>query len=388
MEPNISQAGRARPRDVIVGRNTLRWFYLTVLHPLFLTAVLYGAEPVISEVALQESAINPTAGKATTLSFKLSKSEAVTVMIFDPDGELIRELRKETAMDSGDHQLVWDGRDDSGQLVPDEAYTFTIETRSGEVYDPFATSGGTVGDIRDAELSAKSGTVVYTLPTPARVLIRLGIKSGPMLKTLVDWKPRVAGSITEYWDGRDEDRLVNLYEDKNFNALITYVALPATTVIAYGNETESYRDYKRGRGKERPKKPLRPRLANLDTNEKLAPEGFVPSPASRAPRVEVTFPNVSESKAGVPSVGAGVDVRIDVDSSDKEALLSQQFEIIFFVDNVFFAEAERGYLPYNWRWELQQLPPGEHILSVNISSFRGQVGVGSRKITVVKADGK
>jgi len=48
------------------------------------------------------------------------------------------------------------------------------------------------------------------------------------------------------------------------------------------------------------------------------------------------------------------------------------------------AQAERGYLPLNWTWELTQFPPGEHVLTVNISSFRGQVGVASRKILVEK----
>jgi hypothetical protein len=51
-----------------------------------------------------------------------------------------------------------------------------------------------------------------------------------------------------------------------------------------------------------------------------------------------------------------------------------------FADNELLAEAERGYLPLTWRWDLQNLPPGEHVLTVNISSFGGQVGVTSRRI--------
>jgi hypothetical protein len=158
------------------------------------------------------------------------------------------------------------------------------------------------------------------------------------------------------------------------------------TVITYGNDKETYREYKLGRGKDRPKKLVRPRV--VDPNAKLAPQGFVPPAWARAPQVVLTFPKMAEATNGIPNVQGNVDVRMDVDPSDKEFLLGQQFEIIFFVNNVFFAEAERGYLPYNWRWELQQLPPGEHILTVNIASFKGQVGVANRKVKVIKPDRK
>ena len=88
--------------------------------------------------------------------------------------------------------------------------------------------------------------------------------------------------------------------------------------------------------------------------------------------------------SAVPTVSNAVNVRIDVDPADLPTLLDDQFEVILFVDNVFFAEAERGHLPLNWRWELQQFPAGEHVLTVNIASFRGQVGVASRKVRLVK----
>jgi len=76
--------------------------------------------------------------------------------------------------------------------------------------------------------------------------------------------------------------------------------------------------------------------------------------------------------------------RIEVSDKDREVLTYQQFEIILFVDTVFHAEEERGYLPFNYPWELKNLPPGEHVLSVNIITFGDQIGVGSRKIKIVR----
>jgi hypothetical protein len=333
----------------------------------------------VGEVRLDESSFNPTLGQEVSLTYSLSGSNRVTVRVYDPDGGLVRSLLGGERQEAGSHRVGWDGRDWEGKVVPNEAYMFTVETGSGEVYDPTVTSGGEVGDLTDARFDRQAGTVTYRLPAASRVLIRLGIRNGPMYKALVDWKPRVAGSVTETWDGRDEDDLVVLWGNPGFSALITYVTLPDATVIAYGNDEETYREYKLGRGEDRPRKPERE--APAERAVRLRPEGLVPPAWAQAPAVVLSFP---ELKGGpdVPQVSEAVAVRVDVAPEDREILLREQFEIIFYVDHVFFAEAERGYLPFNWRWELDQFPEGEHVLTVNLASFKGQVGVASRKVRI------
>lgn len=330
--------------------------------------------------SLSAESFNPSLGEEVQFSYAVSAQDTVTVLVFDWDGGLIQTLVEDVAQGPGMYRVAWDGRDLEGRVVPDEAYFFTVERASGEVFDPTTFSGGVVGDITRARFQP-DGTVMYSLPAAARVLIRLGIQSGPMLRTLVDWKPRVAGAVTEYWDGRDEDRLIKLRDHEDFRVLITYVTLAEATVISYGNTEESYREYKLGRGKDQPSKPDRPRRA--DPGLRLRPEHLVPPAWARAPKVQMSFPE--HGNTPVPSAQEAITVRIEVDSSDRQLLLSDQFELIFYVDNIFFAEAERGYLPFNWLWELNQIPPGEHILTVNVSSFKGHVGVSSRKVRVVKA---
>ena len=345
-----------------------------------------SAEPkqsTITKVTLNPTSFNPSQDKPIELSYTLTKAEVVTVQVYDPDGGLVRTLVKEQAQDAGTHQITWDGQDEEQRVVPNEAYTLTIETTSGSIYDPTTFSGGVVSDIKTARFNP-GGSVVYQLPAAARVLIRLGIHNGPLLKTLVDWTPRVAGSITEHWDGKDQDKLIDFHQHQQFSGLITYVTLPETTVITYGNTKESYRDYKLNRAQNRPQKPHRPRIA--DPQMRFRPTSLVPPTWARAPQVLMTFPQTPDTS--VPEVATAIETRIDVDPSDRATLLDDQFEIAFFVDNVFFAEAERGYLPLNWHWDLTQLTAGEHILTVNISSFKGQVGVASRKIKLIKTKEK
>jgi len=45
---------------------------------------------------------------------------------------------------------------------------------------------------------------------------------------------------------------------------------------------------------------------------------------------------------------------------------------------------ETGYTPFNWVWDLSNVKEGEHLLTVNVSSFKDQIGVLSRKVRVVK----
>ena len=354
---------------------------ITVL--LLLTLLLSTAVgATVSDVALSRGTFNPSAGETLDLQFRLDRAAAVTVKVFDADDGLVRVIESGAAREAGMHRVTWDGLDDDGRPVPDEAYTFTIETDGGAVYDPTTFSGGVVADADDAVFD-QEGVLLYKLPAPARVLVRLGVDGGPMLKTLVDWKPRAQGAITEPWNGRDADGYVNLRSHDGFSALITYVTLPDATVITYGNRQESYRDYKLGRAKGRPVKPARER--ETASAPVLRPTLLVPPAWSRAPRVTLELVSVADGAASaVPTVSNAVNVRIDVDPADLPTLLDDQFEVILFVDNVFFAEAERGHLPLNWRWELQQFPAGEHVLTVNIASFRGQVGVASRKVRLVK----
>lgn len=332
----------------------------------------------IAAVRVSAASFNPSVGQRVELSYRLEADAAVTVQVYDPDDGRVRLLVGSEERRAGEHVEVWDGRDDDGRVVADEAYYFVIETASGAVYDPKTFSGGEVGDLVEVELDRDAGTISYRLPAAARVLCRLGVRNGPMLKTLVDWKPRVAGAITEYWRGWDEDRVIRFWDDPGFSGLIVHVALPETTVIAFGNRDTTYRESKLAGGMDRPLKPARDRRSAAA--DRLRPDGLVPPAWARSPVVRLELPDAGEDE--VPEVGDHVRVRVEVEPADLERLEDDRYEIIFYVDNLFVAEAERGYTPHNWIWETHQLPPGEHVLTVNLSSFRGQVGVASRRVLV------
>ena len=77
-------------------------------------------------------------------------------------------------------------------------------------------------------------------------------------------------------------------------------------------------------------------------------------------------------------------VKVTLDEKDKAIFQKHQFEICFFLDNKFYAEDETGYTPFNWVWDLSNVEEGEHLLTINISSFQDQIGLLSKKVKVVK----
>jgi|GEM_PF-3474780 len=143
----------------IINRGTFnRTIFLFLLPITIASIVAFADEPAerrLSDVGVDQKAFDPSHGQTLNLSYTLAKPTQVEIRIFDPDGGLIRTL-VEGADQAAGH--AWDGRDDTGQIIPDEAYTFVIETADGAVYDPTTFSGGAVGDLTDVGFDA-SGTV-------------------------------------------------------------------------------------------------------------------------------------------------------------------------------------------------------------------------------------
>lgn len=346
-----------------------------------------GQTKLVTTVTCSKSSFNPSLDEEIALSYELKDDATVTVHVYDPDNGLVKTLLEKVKQEAGKHTVVWDGCDLTGSVVPDEAYYFTIETEdlhgTQHIYDPTTFSGGESKDVLKSELQPETQTVVYQMPEMGRVNIRIGTKGGPLLKTLVDWKPRVTGQITEYWNGMDEDNLMDLTRNPKSKMVITYFTLPENTVITYGNKTIGYRQYKQAVlvDKKRPQKPERPRV--LKPKSPISLHYTRPRTEDYAPSINVTLPHVRETDDGVPVLKGRVLVRVELGETES-FLTEQRYEITFFLDGLFYAEDEAGYTPYNWVWDVTDVKAGEHILTVNLSSFKDQIGVRSLKVKVVK----
>jgi len=341
----------------------------------------------IQQVSVSSVSFSPSRNQSVELNYNLLGDAAVTVRVFDPDSRLVRALCDNSRRRSGRNREIWDGKDSAGSIVPDETYVFVIEAASKQggkaVYDPTTFSGGDEFDITSASINRESNTVTYQLPYPARVLIRIGIAGGPLLKTLVDWKPRVSGEITEYWNGMDEDDLLNVRDHREFKMIVTGFRLPENSVITYGNGSIDYAGYESSLGGKRPLKENR--AIDDRPNTIISSHYGLSRVFDRSPRIVMSFPEVERSDPSSVVVLKGKAlVRVEMDQAYTKLFADQQFEVSFYLDGVYYSEEEVGYTPYNWLWDLSNVAEGEHILTVNVSSFKDQIGIASKKVRVVK----
>jgi hypothetical protein len=75
---------------------------------------------------LEQNYPNPF-NMSTTISFILPKSSYVNLSIYNTLGEKVKTLISEY-FSSGYWQVVWDGKDESGQIVPSGLYFYHLNT--------------------------------------------------------------------------------------------------------------------------------------------------------------------------------------------------------------------------------------------------------------------
>lgn len=89
-----------------------------------------AANNAISGVTLSRPFFNPSLKQTITISFQIARQGSLDLRILDRDGFLVRTLASGRASEPGPISIDWDGRDDIGNIVADEAYSLKIDLRS------------------------------------------------------------------------------------------------------------------------------------------------------------------------------------------------------------------------------------------------------------------
>jgi hypothetical protein len=350
-----------------------------------------AGEPVLANPTIAAGAFNPSLGETSRLRFRAERAGEVRTSIVDRDAFVIRRLPL-TTVTVGKNIVVWDGRDDSGAVVPDDVYTFRLEFSDGKVTETYDPAKGFVAEMEEgkATYSRANGILSYTLKRPSRVHIqageavidkKTGKAEGPVLKTIVDHLPRSGGPVTEVWNGFDESGTIYIPDLPHFVVGIMATSLPENAVITYGNRKETFAQYA---ARTRPAAALKPRSFPAVSKEYRSHHQGLTALEDHSPKLEIGLPGAG-AKGSPFKWKAGEDLALTVRLGEgSEYFLTQPTGLTVFLDGREVFDVSLPTHPAQVVLKTGEWPACEHRLAVNWGSQLGPVAVNAIKITVVK----
>ncbi len=347
--------------------------------------ILLGCQSVwaleIANVYHEPAMFEPKQGQTTTIGFRLTDSAMVNLNIYDDRDLLVRRIATDKVLTAGDHAMIWDGKDQAGRLVPPEAYRYTLTAENAEgktvEYDISDVTGGGTLIPRSVKWVPEKKEIQYTLPKSARVNIRVGLKNhGPMLGTVTDWVPRMAGVNTESWDGKDASNVLELSDHPQLDIIAQAFALSENTIIV-GPKSDRVKLIKdmpwKASKRERKKKAKKRMYAHAQ--QPVETRGDI--------TISLSLPkSLPKNEDGLPIITDKVPFRLHVAPAHRAHILATRFEAVFFVDGQFVFESEGAFIPMSWIWDPAGSNEGVHYITANVRGYEGNFGAATIKVVV------
>ena len=298
----------------------------------------------LRRISVSPKTLEPGDAGPVTLRFAAGDETPVRLEILRESGDLVRVYWVPRVGRTG-VDIEWDGRDAEGELVPTGVYLYRLYAldESGRVrgqYGDPALGGGEEVLAQKFTFDPQSGKIEFVLPEAARVRLRFGIQSLPILRTYYSWEPLEAGRHTILWDGLDTSEKIRVVEHPKFRADLLAKSLPANAILV--------------------------RREAADTRDPCIELCF---------RIELPDARGTTAK-GQPLVGDEASLRILVDDpKERESLLESRFEVMIFLDTYYLYEEEDGAVPFNYRLDTRALNPGPHLLTINLLAYDQRIGV-------------
>ncbi len=357
--------------------------FLACLFLLSASPFAVSGELVIEDVAASKTVLQPRNNEQTTLSFNLSHKAEVTLCIYDSRDYCIKRLIDGKKLPKGNNEVVWDGRDEKGKKAPPNFYIYTIEAKAeGEsvVYDPTDLTGGTPISPQNINHDTEAGSINFSLQKAALVNIRAGLKNGgPLMATPLDWLPLPTGNHTVPWDGMDASGVIQTDSLKGLEIGGSGYELPMNALIVLPDgdlpKTAGFMEL----GSEAVTK----REKRVKNNRQMLNHWQHQRDTCYDPAITISLPQgLKRDEKGVAILDGPLPVTINIEQRARNHMFNQRFEIVHYVDFLFQSEEELGFTPYTWVWKHQNMPPGEHYLTVMLRGYEGHFSTATVKVIV------
>ncbi|MBI9077714.1 MAG: hypothetical protein JEZ02_20095 [Desulfatibacillum sp.] len=371
-----------------VGKSILTSALLLGLMAASMGPAMANQLPVIDDVRISQTLLSP--GEELAISYRLAKDARVTALVYTPDYQVVRLLMDDIARPAGTNTLQWDGRDDKGNMVPDEAYLFSLQAKDNAgnlfAYDPTSFSGGGKADIRVESMTPmpEGYEIRFSVQTPSRVSMRAGIHNGPLFATIVNWAPYDKGAHTLYWNGMDTTGTLRAMDQDGAILLPQGFQLPENSIIVNGGNQDYIAYSKALEALQTTTTGVAVitvstvRKSSLERTTQGVSTSFLVSRARHnAPRFEVKDPTgsplASTRKTAAIPVSNHYPLTMEVNAEDVEDFYEGRYEIVVFVDNQRFDEEESAQTPYTYVLDTTSLENGIHQVTFNLAGLGGQV---------------
>lgn len=351
---------------------------------LALSTVLSADTGRIRSVKVTKPFFNPTVGQTIGIELDVGSPGALSILVLDRDGYPVRRLVSAQAIQTGRVGFEWNGRDDHGEIVPDEAYSLRVDLVGDgwtSTYFPASEPAAAV----TAEIKGynrRSGVLSYKLSAPARVHAQAGVASpnektqkpeGPVMKTLANREPRPAGAVIENWDGFDETGATYLPDLPHFAVAVAASGLPENAMIAVGNDSVSFV----GSVAKRSDVSLLPSPKSDHGHHKGLSTLDDVSPTLHAAPANARWSEESKSWA-VEAPRLSGSISLEGPSAAQFARQPGQLEIYVDAKPIETIRSPEDGAPFSV--PLQGLPAGAHVVAFNWSSDYGPVAVTSLRV--------
>jgi len=331
----------------------------------------------VSWVSTDRLVIDTTKNEQVVLRYQLSSPATVTARFIDSMNRVARTITVEVAK-AGDQRITWDGRGDTGQPVPADAYVYTISARDGRgqevTYDLRPQTAGEPVWARDNAYDPVSGRISYTLPQASRVrLFIVRRETMEPVRSLLDWAVRGPGVQQEAWDGWSEGHAFRVTDAGQIITVAYGYSLPRNAVIVEG--TASSAPQLRPASTAPPFEPL--------PNRVVQPHALHSRARCYNPRITLSLAGEEQQTGGViPFISEATPVRIDFPMQQGEGRLPPQprMSIFVFMDGQMVERCLSAYAPYQWIVDPNKLRPGEHVITALIVWRDDHLGLGQARV--------
>lgn len=354
----------------------------------FLVASAAAGESL--SVAVGRQFFNPSIGQTIDITIGTGSKGPLVVEVLDRDRVLVRALH--TVESKGSPVLArWDGKDQDGRVVPDEAYFVRVRGSRADgpvLYDLSAGFESKKLDASAISYSRQEGVLSYRLPAPARVHVQVGQaipgksgepNRGPVLRTLSDRRPRPAGAVIDLWNGRDDSGLVEIASLPHFAVSILAMSLPPASILTSGNRGLSFEDYVLARRGQR----LQPRAMAPGVH---AHHKGLHSLEDRSPQLELK--QVDSSPAVTTwriEEGQTLQLQARLVGSTVPFFLSQPTTLYVFVDANRVASIRCPQPSCPVEVVVPKVAPGVHFIAANWVSDFGPVAVAVQPLEILQS---